>query len=197
MMGDFDHDPNGVIDGDAQDIFVLVTQLEEALRAGNSTPLATTTAPYSPGPPVVAEVQELDFSATRIAPGRSLTLNIDGSDYTYTNTTPATLSGFDLATAVVADLPIPGYNLTASAAPATLTMAQAAGNESDIDPISLTNNTLTELMTPFEKAADQIRAQRSFSGNVGWKHSVPGLKMLISLRQLPSWKSNSKVFRQR
>ncbi len=164
MMGDFDHD--GAIDGDSQDIFVLVTQLEEALRAGNTPQQAATTTAYSPGPPAVAEVQELDFSTTRIAPGRSLALNIDGSDYTYTNTTGAMQSGVVLATAV-AGLAIPGYNLTASAAPDTLTLAQTAGNESDIVPISLTNNTLAELMTPLEDGADQIRAQRSFSGNVG------------------------------
>jgi flagellar hook-associated protein 3 len=164
MMGDFDHD--GAIDGGTQDIFVLVTQLEEALRAGNTPQLATTTTPYSPGPPVVAEEQDLDFSTTSIAPGRSLTLNVDGLDYTYTNTTGATQSGVGLATAV-AGLAIPGYNLTASAAPDTLTLTQTAGNESDIPPISLTNNTLEELMTPLENGADQIRAQRSFSGNVG------------------------------
>lgn len=164
MMGDFDHD--GAVDSGSQDIFVLVSQLEEALRAGNSPQMASTTTPYSAGPPVVAQEQELDFSATRIAPGRSLTLNIDGSDYTYTNSTGATLSGSGLATAV-AGLTIPGYNLTASAAPATLTMAQTAGNEADTEPISLTNNTLEELLDPFEKAADQMRSQRSFSGNIG------------------------------
>lgn len=164
MMGDFDHD--GVIDGDAQDTFVLITQLEEALRAGNSPQLAATATPYSAGPPAVAEVQDLDFSATRIAPGRSLTLNIDGSEYTYTNSTGATQSGIGLATAV-AGLTVPNYNLTASAAPATLTLAQTAGNEADIAPISLMNNTLEELMNPLEKGADQIRAQRSFSGNTG------------------------------
>jgi len=164
MMGDFDHD--GAIDSGAQDIFVLVTQLEEALLAGNQPQTAATTTPYSAGPPVVAEVQELDFSATKIAPGRSLTLSIDGSDYTYTNSTGATQFGIGLATAV-AGLTVPNYNLTASAAPATLTLTQTAGNEADIDSISLTNNTLGELMNPLEKAADQIRSQRSFSGNVG------------------------------
>ena len=164
MMGDFDHD--GAIDSGSQDIFVLITQLEEALRAGNSPHMAATTTPYSPGPPVVAEVQELDFSATRISPGRSLTLNIAGSDYTYTNSTGVTQSGIGLATAV-AGLTVPGYNLTASAAPDTLTLTQTAGNEADIDPIFLTNNTLRELMSPLEKAADQIRSQRSFSGNIG------------------------------
>ena len=164
MMGDFDHD--GVVDGGAQDIFVLVTQLEETLRAGSSPQLAATATAYAAGPPAVAEVQELDFSATNIAPGRSLTLNIDGSEYTYTNSTGTTQSGIGLATAV-AGLAVPNYNLTASAAPATLTLTQSAGNEADIAPISLTNNTLEELMNPLEKAADQIRAQRSFSGNVG------------------------------
>ena len=163
MMGDFDHD--GAVDSGSQDIFVLVTQLEEALRAGSSPQMASITTPYSSGPPVVAQVQELDFSATRIAPGRSLTLNIDGSDYTYTNSTGATLSGSGLA-AAMAGMAIPNYAL-ASTAPATLTLTQTAGNEADIEPISLTNNTLEELMTPFEKAADQVRGQRSFSGNIG------------------------------
>ncbi len=164
MMGDFDHD--GSIDTGAQDIFVLVTQLEEALHAGSQPQFAATTTPYSSGPPAAAEVQELDFSTTRIAPGRSLTLNIDGSEYTYTNSTGTTQSGVGLATAV-AGLVVPNYTLAASAAPATLTLTQTAGNESNIGPISLTDNTLEELMTPLEKAADQIRSQRSFSGNVG------------------------------
>lgn len=163
MMGDFDHD--GAVDSGSQDIFVLVTQLEEALRAGNSSQLASTTTPYSAGPPVVAEEQALDLSSTRIAPGRSLTLNIDGSEYTYTNSTGATLSGAGLATAL-SGMAIPNYTL--GTAPATsLTLTQTAGNESDIVPISLTNNTLAELMTPLEEGADQIRAQRSFSGNIG------------------------------
>jgi flagellar hook-associated protein 3 FlgL len=164
MMGDFDH--NGTIDSGSQDIFVLITQLEEALRAGKSPQLAETTTPYSPGPPAVAEEQELDFSAIHLAPGRSLTLNIDGSDYTYTNTTGATQSD-DILASAVAGLTVPGYSLISSAAPATLTLSQTAGNESDIAPISLTNNTLEDLMNPLEKAADQIRSQRSFSGNVG------------------------------
>ena len=163
MMGDFDHD--GAVDSGSQDIFVLVTQLEEALRAGSSPHNASTTTPYSAGPPVVAEEQALDLSTARIAPGRSLTLNIDGSDYTYTNSTGATLSGSGLATAL-SGMAIPNYTL--GTAPATtLTLTQTAGNESDIAPISLTNNTLAELMTPLEKGADQIRGQRSFSGNIG------------------------------
>ena len=163
MMGDFDHD--GAVDSGSQDIFVLVTQLEEALRAGNSPQLASTTTPYSAGPPAVAEEQAIDLSATRIAPGRSLTLTIDGSDYTYTNSTGATLSGAGLATAL-SGMVIPNYTL--GTVPATsLTLTQTAGNESDIEPISLTNNTLADLMTPLEKGADQIRAQRSFGGNIG------------------------------
>ena len=163
MMGDFDHD--GAIDSSSQDIFVLVTQLEEALRAGNTPQLASTTTPYSAGPPAVAEEQALDLSSTRIAPGRSLTLNIDGSEYTYTNSSGATLSGAGLATAL-SGMAIPNYTLGTT--PATsLTLTQTAGNESDIEPITLTNNTLADLMTPLEEGADQIRAQRSFSGNIG------------------------------
>ena len=163
MMGDFDHD--GAVDSGTQDIFVLATQLEEALRAGSSPQMARITTPYSPGPPAVAQVQELDLSSSRLAPGRSMTLTIDGDDFTYTNSTGATLSGAGLA-AAMAGMTIPDHSL-ASGAPATLTLTQTAGNEAEIAPISLTNNTLSELMTPLEKAADQVRSQRSFSGNIG------------------------------
>ena len=163
MMGDFNH--NGVVDSGAQDVFVLITQLEEALRAGTQPTIANITVPYSAGPPVVAQEQAIDLSNTSVAPGRSLTLTIAGAEHVFTNNTGATLAN-NLLAAAMAGMAIPNYAL-ANVAPATLTFAQTPGNEADIDPISLTNNTLMELLGPFEKGADQIRAQRSFGGNVG------------------------------
>ncbi len=174
MMGDFDHD--GAVDSGTQDIFVLLAQLEEALSAGNQPGVAAISTPYSPGPPVVAQEQTLDLSVTNIAPGRSLTLTIDGSEYTYTNNTSATLTDIDLATAIVADMTVPNYTLAAVALPpvgnGALTLTQNAGSEADSEPVIMINNTIEDVMDPLEAAANQVRSQRSLKGNIGRRLEV-------------------------
>jgi len=173
MMGDFDND--GVTDPGAEDLFTMVTQLEEILRAHNQPatltsagPTATTTTPGVAG--VTAEVQDLDLSSTTVGDGDSFVLTIDGTDYTYTNDTGASLSNTALVADVVADLTVANYSLADSGG-GILTISQNAGSESDIAPITTTFNTLgptlEDLINPLEEAANQVRSQRSFKGNVG------------------------------
>ena len=174
FLGDNDND--GVTDPGAVDIFALLTTMEDVLRANNqaagwTVPGATavTTLPYDAVLPT-AEVQALDLSATTLAAGQSLILNIDGTDFTYTNASGAYLTGVDLTAAVAADLAVANYTLSDTGA-GVLRLAQNVGSESDIAPITTTMETpaptLQALLDPMEKAANQVRAQRSLKGNIG------------------------------
>jgi len=172
LLGDFDND--GATDSGAVDIFSLVTALEEALR-GNNQPVpmflpdvaATTTTNGVAG--VTAEVQNLDLSSMTLAAGDTLTLSIDGTDFTYTNATGGDLTGAGLVTDVVANLPVANYTLADSGS-GVMTITQNAGSEADIAPITTTRGfmgTITDLINPLESAADQVRSQRSLKGNIG------------------------------
>lgn len=174
MMGDFDGD--GVKDSARQDLFALLTTLEEVLLAHNEaitySEAGATATTITDGDPLgpTAEVQDLDLSNTKVAPGKSLTLTIAGEEFTYTNDTGATLTDTTLAAALVADLGITGYTLSDSGN-GILTITQNPGNESDIVPITTTVNAvgpvLEDLLSPLEEAADQVRTKLSFNGNVG------------------------------
>lgn len=175
FLGDSDSD--GVTDPGSVDIFALITTMEDVLRANNQAvattmpgPTATTTIPYAAGPPATAEVQALDLATTTLTAGQSLVLNIDGTDFTYTNTSGAYQTGADLAAAVTADLAVANYTLSDTGA-GLVSITQNSGSESDIAPITSAIDTpaprLQALLDPLEKAANQVRAQRSLKGNIG------------------------------
>ncbi|MEA3544818.1 MAG: flagellar hook-associated protein FlgL [Thermodesulfobacteriota bacterium] len=178
MLGDVDND--GVTDPGAVDIFALVTTFEEVLRANNQPgtvsvpgPTATTTTDGGAGGP--AEVQDLDLSSTIVEDGGSLTFTIDGTDFTYTNSTGAALTDTGLVAAVVADLAVANYTLTDGGG-GVVTITQDVGNESNIIPMTTTVNsigpTIQDLINPLEDAANQVRSQRSLKGNVGRRLEV-------------------------
>ena len=172
MLGDFDND--GVTDAGAVDVFALITSLEKVLRSPGlsvSGPTATTATDGVAG--VTAEVQDLDFSSTTVAVGESLTLTIDGSDFTYTNITGSSLTSDGLAAAITTNLAVANYTLTDNGG-GVVTIAQNAGSESDIDQITTTidSTTIQNLIDPLETAANQVRSQRSLKGNVGRRLEV-------------------------
>ncbi|MBN1958819.1 MAG: flagellar hook-associated protein FlgL [Desulfuromonadales bacterium] len=166
MLGDFDND--GTTDAGAVDIFALVTTLEEILRGQPpevAGPTAATVANGIAG--TQAEIQNLDFSATSLEEGYEVVLTVDGTEYSYVNSTGGLLTGADLAAAIAADLSISGYTLTDGGG-GVVTFAQNVGNESDILPISTTiSPTVEAMIDPLEDAANQVRSQRSLKGNVG------------------------------
>lgn len=124
----------------------------------------------TPGQLVTAEVQTLDLSTTTLTAGQSLILNIDGTDFTYTNTSGVYLTGVDLTAAIAADLAVANYTLSDAGA-GVLNIAQNVGSESDIAPVITTvetpATTLQALLEPIENAANQVRGQRSLKGNIG------------------------------
>jgi flagellar hook-associated protein 3 FlgL len=175
FLGDNDND--GVTDPGAVNIFALLTTMEDVLRANNQATgwtvpgvSATQTTAYSLGPPVQGEIQQLDLSGSTLTDGQSLILNIDGTDFTYTNNTGAYLTGVDLAAAVATDLAVTNYTLT-DAGGGILSIAQNPGSEAAIALTTTTvetpATTLQSLLEPIETAANQVRAQRSLKGNIG------------------------------
>lgn len=166
MLGDFDND--GTTDAGAVDIFALVTTLEEILRGQPPEVAGPTAATVTNGiAGTQAEVQNLDFSATSLEEGYEVVLTVDGTEYSYVNSTGGLLTGADLAAAISADLSISGYTLTDSGG-GVVTFTQNVGNESDILPISTTiSPTVEAMIDPLEDAANQVRSQRSLKGNVG------------------------------
>jgi flagellin len=84
-----------------------------------------------------AEVQNLDFSSGTVGDGEDLTFTIDGSDYTYSNSTGGDLSGEALVEDIADNLTVSGYSLEEGGTATQLNVTQDSGNESDIADITV------------------------------------------------------------
>lgn len=88
----------------------------------------------------VAEVQSIGLSAEPVAVLGTLTFNINGANFVYTNNTAGALNGAALVTDIVATLAVAGYTLTAGAVTTDLVVtANVAGT--DIPAITVLNST--------------------------------------------------------
>ena len=97
----------------------------------------------------VAEVQHLNFLATKVAAGETLTFAIDGRNVDYTNNTLGELTGAglvaDIATTLntIADIGNGSSYIFSTGAPTTtLDITQAAGSEKTIAAITTSNDTV-------------------------------------------------------
>lgn len=104
------------------------------------------------GPAAQSEKQSFDFAGRDVADGRTVDITIGGSTITYTNTSGSTLSGADLVADIASHLgttdmgnALGEYVFAQDAGTTTtLNISQAAGNESDIGPISITTQGTVE-----------------------------------------------------
>lgn len=82
------------------------------------------------------EAQDIDLSDITIEDGETLTFTIASATYTYTNDTGDSLTASGLAAALETGLTVSGYSVTDND-DGTITIEQDAGNESDIDLITV------------------------------------------------------------
>nr|WP_321533246.1 flagellin [uncultured Desulfuromonas sp.] len=126
--------------GTASNIDPIDTALDEAVSAG---PTGSETVAGIAAAPAQAEIQNMNLSAVTVYAGQDMTFSVDGTDYTFTNS-----SGGDLTAAALVDeivngtsgstvLSVTNYTLS-DAGGGTLTFTQDAGNESNIGAISAT-----------------------------------------------------------
>jgi hypothetical protein len=107
----------------------------------------------TPGVDATAEVNTVDVSATSLANGETIEFTIDGSAYSYTNTTGGALTGNALEAAITANMTVANYTLANGAGTGDLTFTQNDGYEKAIADITAEINSSTGSNST-ENAAD-------------------------------------------
>lgn len=115
----------------------------------NGAGVATTTA----GVDATAEVNTVDVSATSLAAGETIEFTIDGSAYSYTNTTGGALTGDALEAAIAANMTVTNYTVANAGGTGDLTFTQNDGYEKAIADITAEINSSTGSNST-ENAAD-------------------------------------------
>lgn len=126
-----------------------------AATASATAPTTASVAPATDGVAAVAaqaEVQNLDFSSVTLADDEAVTFNVDGTNFVFTNESGGSLTGAALVDEIVngtggsTALAVTNYT-AADATGGVLSLTQDAGNESDIQAITVTSGAGTSVPT--------------------------------------------------